>query len=541
MISPAAIRVARRFTAKSSLPEWSEVVKDIQAFNHFYEGAKKLLRGNPTREDRKALAKYQSSNNWPHDADALSIWLDTNFPKEFIKAASMGFKLAQQVYAIIHLIEIDPKEVKEFLDKLERFTDAINSMVAKVYPARFTYQGFKVYNDKRLAEPLVKGCLDGVDFAVALFKKRGLSKGLTDAVKAIDLVWERGETWAGLYHVAASIITINATAVGSSFKRLWTNWVQEIFVHEFGHHIEKHLPKEAWKVWEGAWDEANAAKEKLGEKTSVTGADRLKFFNMLRYLQWDLAAAAKKYKGLDKLKLGAWLRNPWTGTPLITPKQFRLTKRGQYMFTFFRDPEGVYRDELGYPPEGEDPERDESLRQMLTNRLNRFHKALGVDKGSLGYSTPIPKDIAEEMREEDKTVDEALNKLELPSDYARTNPAEDFAESFLAFMVNPGALSKQSMFRMKQVLSLAGLYGGSVMRLAQRVAQRYIEAGYLNVGDVILYGKFKNARGRIISFGKNDKGDPTMEVQPIDKDGKAKKGKPKTITMLKVRKVPKKG
>lgn len=62
-------------------------------------------------------------------------------------------------------------------------------------------------------------------------------------------------------------------------------------------------------------------------------------------------------------------------------------------------------------------------------------------------------------------------------------------------------------------------------------------AGYLNIGDVVLYGKWKNALARILSFGVNEKGDPTIEAQPVDKDGADKKGKPKTLTLLKVRKV----
>jgi hypothetical protein len=59
----------------------------------------------------------------------------------------------------------------------------------------------------------------------------------------------------------------------------------------------------------------------------------------------------------------------------------------------------------------------------------------------------------------------------------------------------------------------------------------------LNVGDRIYYGKFKNALARILSFGVNEKGDPTVEVQPINKDGTDKKGKPKILTLLKVRKL----
>lgn len=66
---------------------------------------------------------------------------------------------------------------------------------------------------------------------------------------------------------------------------------------------------------------------------------------------------------------------------------------------------------------------------------------------------------------------------------------------------------------------------------------RYFNGGYLNIGDLILYGKFKNALGRITGFGKNDKGDPTVVIQPVDKEGAPKKGQPKELVMLKVRKV----
>lgn len=75
------------------------------------------------------------------------------------------------------------------------------------------------------------------------------------------------------------------------------------------------------------------------------------------------------------------------------------------------------------------------------------------------------------------------------------------------------------------------------MTTAGKVTGRWLVAGYLNIGDLILYGKFKNARGRITGFGKNEKGDPTVIIQPVDKDGNAKKGQPKELVMLKVRKI----
>lgn len=74
----------------------------------------------------------------------------------------------------------------------------------------------------------------------------------------------------------------------------------------------------------------------------------------------------------------------------------------------------------------------------------------------------------------------------------------------------------------------------------KRVADRFLRAAFLNIGDLIYYGKFKNAMGRITGFGKNEKGDPTVILQPVNKDGSAKKSQPKELVMLKVRKIEQK-
>lgn len=49
------------------------------------------------------------------------------------------------------------------------------------------------------------------------------------------------------------------------------------------------------------------------------------------------------------------------------------------------------------------------------------------------------------------------------------------------------------------------------------------EHGPFDVDDVILFGKYKNKRGRIISFGVNHKGQVTIEVEPIPKGRKKNK------------------
>ena len=48
-------------------------------------------------------------------------------------------------------------------------------------------------------------------------------------------------------------------------------------------------------------------------------------------------------------------------------------------------------------------------------------------------------------------------------------------------------------------------------------------AAYFNVGDIVLYGKYKNKKGKIVSFGQDAKGNPTVELEPVPKGRKQNK------------------
>jgi len=62
------------------------------------------------------------------------------------------------------------------------------------------------------------------------------------------------------------------------------------------------------------------------------------------------------------------------------------------------------------------------------------------------------------------------------TDYGSQNEHEDFAETFVAFMDAPGKLTPTAKYRMQRALSLSGLHGKPVMRLAKRVLARYLRA-----------------------------------------------------------------
>lgn len=55
-------------------------------------------------------------------------------------------------------------------------------------------------------------------------------------------------------------------------------------------------------------------------------------------------------------------------------------------------------------------------------------------------------------------------------------------------------------------------------------------AGYLNVGDLVWMGKYKNKLGKILAFGVDAKGNPTITITPIPKGRK----QDKTFSLFKV-------
>lgn len=64
-----------------------------------------------------------------------------------------------------------------------------------------------------------------------------------------------------------------------------------------------------------------------------------------------------------------------------------------------------------------------------------------------------------------------LDPLEIVTEYGKTDQYEDFAETFMVFMISPEKLSAPAMYRMQQALSLSGLYGKPVMRVGHDEVQ----------------------------------------------------------------------
>lgn len=73
--------------------------------------------------------------------------------------------------------------------------------------------------------------------------------------------------------------------------------------------------------------------------------------------------------------------------------------------------------------------------------------------------------------------------------------------------------------------------------LVTRIASRALAAKDLfEVGDWILYGKYKNKKGKVKSFGKDEKGNITVTVEPHPNESGRKQ--PKTLQLFRIWKMP---
>lgn len=365
-------------------------------------------------------------------------------------------------------------EPEVFFSDLDDYADRIQGILGRSSPASFNYQGFKIENPERMGESQCRRILEGVDYVVALFKKRGVTTLLRDTITEVRLLPSLGQDGPsrtfGFYYPQERLIELSAQMVGQG-KGRFMEWVNEVFLHEVGHHVHMtYIKGEARAAWDSGWQEVKDQQSKKDELfAKISHAERLAFFNVLKDTDWDVGKASKKLKGAAKVKFGVWLRSPMVGEPLITDKQFRLTSKGKHFFRYLETPVAFLKEEYDVNPE------DPDFKDRVRRKSEQIAETLGLTWAG-AYS--VPQGVVAEMVKADpaisKAVDEAMAKLEIVSDYGKTDEKEDFAESFVAFLGAPEKLTPTAKFRMQRTLSLSGLYGKPIMRLAFRVAARFM-------------------------------------------------------------------
>lgn len=440
---------------------WEKSVPELRQFQKKYDEAQRISHLDLQGEEAQKIL-----NDFAFRKDGTApTFGDTSF-RFWMRDAFVGIGYLEEL-KFNGAVAVDVADgrlpVSKFLTELDRYSNAIQNLLDQASPKSFRYGNFEVANEYRMSEEKCRKMLEGVDYLVALFKKRGLTDVFKENIKSIRLI-PNIQGAAGLYLTNSKDIVLSGSTLDQDTGRFMT-WVNEVFLHEFGHHVHLAiLPKDAKRAWDEGWDEVKEKGEALSLAfKNISRQERETFFSLMERSGWDPVKVAKKLDAVRRVKFGVWLRSPMVGDPLITDKQFRLTATGKYLFSFFEDPEKFMKDNRGSSPE------DDSYTREIT-RTERMMK----DKLGLLYAGnfSIPIEVVEELMESDnqmqKSVNEALDRLDIVSPYGKVNEKEDFAESFVAFVGAPEKLTPTAKFRMQRTLSLAGLYGKEIMKLARQ-------------------------------------------------------------------------
>jgi 2'-5' RNA ligase len=530
--------------------DWKEISKELVAFSKIHARFKGLSRvpegklREKLQEDGFPHALSQPGAHPLHFGRPFGGWvlrslgrdaIDYSIRRRVRDAAGDLFKSVKFHTSLVVGEGVTlTYRVQVLLTALDSYADQLNSFARQAGVRRFKYQGFSVQNPDRLPEPTIRKFLSGVDYVVGLFKQRGVTPLLHETVHTIIIRHSsEGETAHGWYGDRGRIQLLTAAA-GRVDGRMLREWIHEIFLHEVGHHFHLTLMHpEARKEWDSGWIPVQEA-EKVDAQTEkdirgVSLPERMRFWGLLEESEGNLRGI--RLRGLDRMKFHAWLHEPLAGGPFVTPKQLRWNRdRGVRMHRLLSDPVRLLSEDYGTSPGESDYQR----------RMDRVFRQVKSTLGATGVESfthpTLTKEQVAAYAQDDSAVAQALEALQVPTEYAKTNEREDFAESFVAFMAAPGRLSEMGKFRMQRALSLSGLYGKPLMRLSRDekvAAARVAKSFTLNLGDPVLTGKYLNSKGYIVDFKKGPKGDPmvVVETEP-DKDGKTKK---KDVRLFKLR------
>jgi hypothetical protein len=337
--------------------------------------------------------------------------------------------------------------------EVDKLLELVATDIKNVAPERFSYKGVTILNPHGFDDTAIGKVLDAIAYLEALFKKRGVADLFYQSLKSVSLVIGgfasamRGV--AGSYTPSTRELELDGRSLRSTSGRMLNNWVHEVVLHEVAHHLHLSLlPRDAKAVWDAPWE---AVKEKVRPirdyDRTVSSQDAKRFWDLLVRYKGKLPSIRKGLSPEDHLKFHMWLAN----AGLVGEKSVSWLKRSPSWAHWGHTPGKTFAGLLANPPTEEGPQK------RLERTRERLLRSFTVESSNTAKKVFLNTVM--------KPFKKLVKKLDVPTGYAGTNEAEDFAESFVAFMDAPSKLSDNAMFRMKRTLSLAGLYGKPIMRI----------------------------------------------------------------------------
>lgn len=476
--------------------KWAEVVGHIEKFNHLYEKTKALDSLSDHRFEQALTLKRLEEWLRVNVIHPIISWARAALPGGTVNFSNLNALWEDFLSGIRTLFYIlegkSPRKLEEaslrdwyervFLKPLDLLARALNDLLLEAGDTRFNYHGFLVVNPYRIGEKKARDLLRGLPKVVALFKRKGVLPILQKTLKRIIIrPVQSSEIYiSGIYTSSDQTIQLLFPIKKEETGRITEDWFFEVFLHEVGHHIHLNLlHPEGRATWNLPWDrmEALQKKEDLAWETMrrVTYEDRLRYFEILKRSGWKASALRKNLKDpVDVVKAHNWLRHPPVGTPLVTPKNFQWTREfREYWLPKIENPTTYIQEQYGIGP------KDPSFNKRVWDLRRQVQQRFGINEEDR-FDHPILEEAdLKKYRNFDPEIAQILESLEAPSQYAETNKKEDFAETFVAFLTDSSRLSPTARERMKRALSVSGLYGKQIMRVAKRQEERVMR-GYQN-------------------------------------------------------------
>lgn len=366
-------------------------------------------------------------------------------------------------------------EIKRVSLMLYNDLQGLNEVLNPPLHETFNWNGIRIVNNG-FPEKTVYAFLDHMSWIMDLFKRRGMDALILDSVREVILNPEswtftnekthETQTAAGDYNPSTKTIrflpnSLDPNNIGRFLKR----WTAEVFLHELGHHIHLNLlPKEAKAFWDSGWAMVDDARKLLDNMRYITPEESEAYAAEIERANFDVNAVGRKKKGLERLKFLCYLN----ALELInTPKNVRLdskVKRAISQYLGFAKDKDKFIDYLrslspyyaNIRPEAIERVADYELGVLRNNLLSRFQSI---------WHKEVPHEVLEQIRAQDTSVDKALDALGIPSEYGKTNVKEDFAETFVEFMVHPEKLAPAARWRMGRTLGMSASLGTPVIKL----------------------------------------------------------------------------
>jgi hypothetical protein len=223
-----------RRNAEAVASYWPPAYAELVKLNALFEASARKP------ENAAALKKaFVAANKAVH----FSVWVGKCLLPE--KKAAL-LEVTREIY------RMSKAEDSAMHDVLRRFKVVMQDALDSAAPAQFNYRGFKVLNPEHLGEALCRKTLVGVDFLQKLFAQRGVVNVIEQSVSGIRLELGSGSTAS--FHAGTRELTLSVGPETGKPGRFTDSFLDETFVHEFGHLIHRtYITGEAAAYWDAPW------------------------------------------------------------------------------------------------------------------------------------------------------------------------------------------------------------------------------------------------------------------------------------------------